>query len=200
MNAFDLFLSWLEDQYNNTKRGLSNTFNTVKNWARKKAVRPVVTIVRNIKDDLLNFNTNNTDEKKVLASHYFSAYKKKLVVRLPIGTNAFSFGILFLGNEVDKRSDSMTTVQHEYGHTQQFEQLGMGKYLTSVAIPSVTAYHLDAAGKLPYSYFTAPWESEADAHGGVNPDTRNNVIPWSEDIGYYHFQDLLRSLFYEILP
>ena len=195
MNAFGLLISWLKDKYNKTKRGLGNTFNTAKKGIRKKAVQPVITIVRNIKEDFHNYGTNNTDENKALASHYFSAYKKKLVVRLPIGTNAFSFGVLFLGNDVDKRSDSIATVQHEYGHTQQFERLGIGRYITRVAIPSLTAYNLDADKKLPYSYYTAPWESEADVYGGVDQSKRKNVAPLTEDIGYYHFRDFIRSLF-----
>ena len=147
------------------------------------------------KEDISNFDLYNTDEQKVLESNYFSAYKGKLVIRLPIGTNAFSFGIMFLGNDLGTGSDAIATVRHEYGHTQQLEKLGIWKYITQVAIPSVTAYRLDLKKDLPYSYFTAPWEADADKYGGVDPSERKNPTPWTEDIGYYDLWDLIQTFF-----
>ena len=48
---------------------------------------------------------------------------------------------------------------------------------------------------LPYSYYTAPWESEADAYGGVNPKARDNSDPWTSSDGYYDFKDLIQEIF-----
>ena len=46
--------------------------------------------------------------------------------------------------------------------------MGIGSYITDVALPSVTLNLLDRCGKLPYaSYYDAPWEAEADILGGA---------------------------------
>ena len=122
-----------------------------------------------VRIDIANFDPNNTDERVALDAKVFSMYKEKLVLKLPIGANAFSLGAIFLGDEVGsaKYIEQEQTVQHEYGHTQQLEQLGLQDYLLLVAIPSVTANVLDRMRMLPYDYYSSPWEYEADLSGGV---------------------------------
>ena len=48
--------------------------------------------------------------------------------------NAFSFGVIFMGN-----GDSITSdvVKHEYGHTVQLKELGLVTYALTVATPSL---------------------------------------------------------------
>ena len=120
-----------------------------------------------IREDISNFDLKNQSEQVALDANYVSAYKGKLVVKLPIDTDAFSIGAIFLGDNVGSRPDSISTVQHEYGHTKQFEKMGMVDYLTDVAVPSVAANLLDRAKLLPYDYYNSPWEYEADKQGGV---------------------------------
>ena len=92
------------------------------------------------------------------------------------------------------KDDDYNTVKHEYGHTVQFEQLGLWKYLKQVGIPSVTGYLL--GDELPYDYYTAPWEAEADMYGDVAPsDRKKKKRPWSEEEdGYYDLGDLVNAL------
>lgn len=142
----------------------------------KKTFDAVTEVAENIVEDYINYNTSNTSEQAVIDAHYFSSYKGKLVIKLPIGTNAFSFGIMFIGDDVGSRSDPIETIQHEYGHTVQYDQMGFNDYLFDVAIPSVTANILQRQGKLPYDYYGSPWESEADRLGGVSRTSGNT--PW----------------------
>ena len=111
-------------------------------------------------------------------------------MNLPIGDNAFSFGIIFMGTGVP--DTEYNTVKHEYGHTIQFDKMGVWNYIKDVGIPSVTGYLKDP---LPYSYYTAPWESEADKYGGVNPADRDTSDPWTQSDGYYTFKDLIGEIF-----
>jgi RHS repeat-associated protein len=118
---------------------------------------------------------NNTDEQKVLNAKYVSWYKGKLVVKLPIDENAASFEVLFIGDKVN----NIKTIQHEYGHTKQLDELGILKYSIYVAVPSVTCNLLTRAGKLPYGYYNSPWEYQADVYGGVNG---RNYLPWANTV------------------
>ena len=124
----------------------------------------------------------NEDEQKVLDASLFAFYKGRLCIKLPIGENAFSFGVMFIGNNVGDRRDCINTVRHECGHTVQFGELGVIGYLFNVAIPSVVGYWAD----LPYTeYFSQPWEYGADKAGGVvnriggyNDDAEANWAAW----------------------
>ena len=137
-----------------------------------------------LREDRKNFDRNNTDEAKVLAARVFSAYKGAFVLKLPIGRNAASFGILFLGSKVRDPA----TVRHEYGHRLQWEQMGFFRFVRRVALPSVTANLMDRRGKLPYDYYGSPWEAEADRLGGASHPGRDRV--WPVEIRKY--RDLLR--------
>ncbi|MBQ7380030.1 MAG: RHS repeat-associated core domain-containing protein [Clostridia bacterium] len=175
---------WLTDYWNNTVT-----------WFNDNIVQPVTTVINNVKEDVQNFDTSNTSEEKVLKSNYFSYYQGNyggaFVLNLPIGDNAFSFGIIFMGTGVP--DTDYDTVKHEYGHTVQYDNMGFWDYLTQVGIPSVTGFLKDP---LPYSYYTSPWEKEADDYGMVNPANRDTSDPWTQADGYYTFKDLIYEIFH----
>ncbi len=56
--------------------------------------------------------TNNS-ETVVLNAKHLAFYEGRLVVKLPMGRNAASFGIMFIGDGIISNDD----VKHEYGHT-----------------------------------------------------------------------------------
>jgi hypothetical protein len=63
---------------------------------------------------------------------------------------------------------SETTLRHEYGHSVQ-ERILRKKYLSTVAIPSVSYYWYDVVTNgSSYDYYSTPWERTADWLGGVN--------------------------------
>lgn len=119
----------------------------------------------------------NDSETVALNANFIAFYKGRLVVKLLIGYDAASFGIIFLGQDVSKRSDAIETVQHEYGHTKQLLKMGVLGYTAFVASPSVSFNLLDRLNLLSYDYYSSPWEYEADKNGGVN---RGNYESWAD--------------------
>ena len=120
---------WTVDTYNDTKEIVVNTYKDVKDWTEENIVEPMITIANNVEFDMQNFDWNNDDEEKVLESNYFSAYKGKLVLRFGVNNRSGSFGILFIDHSEDNRPDRKQTIQHEYGHTKQLDELGIIDYL-----------------------------------------------------------------------
>lgn len=114
-----------------------------------------------ITKDIIDFDRNNTDELKVINANYFSSYKGTIFLKVPIGRNAFSFGIVFLGN----KNRDIYTVRHEYGHYLQLEELGFNKYIKYIAIPSMYGYYSKVSY---YDYYSQPWEYGAEIYGEVN--------------------------------
>lgn len=136
----------------------------------------IKSFVKKVKQDINNFNINNSSEKKVIDANYVSAYKNTIVVKLPIGQAGASFGVMVIGKKVkDPR-----LVKHEYGHRLQLRNMGAMKYLMRVAIPSVTANLLQRMGKLPYDYYGSPWEAGADRLAGVQ--RKRNHEPWPDEV------------------
>ena len=84
------------------------------------------------------------------------SYRGVPIIRLPIGMNAFSFRIIFMGENMN----NIDTFNHEYGHAIQKEKMGSIKYALCVFIPSVTCYWLQKKEILTdsYSYYSVPWE------------------------------------------
>ena len=70
--------------------------------------------------------------------------------------------------------------------------MGFVNYIKNVGIPSVTGYLKDP---LPYDYYTAPWEAEADYYGGVIRSDKELDDPWVPQDGYYDLKDLIYELF-----
>ena len=139
--------------------------------------------------DFQNFKWDNDDPEDILESNIFSAYKNKLVVRLPIDNYGVSFGVIGIGNNVA----DINVVKHEYGHTLQFKEMKVAKYTTTVAIPSITINILDRNGKLPYDYYSYPWEAEANKLGGADlRQKRKEPLPAGSNTS---FQGLIKLFF-----
>ena len=151
-------------------------------------IQPIVTVVYGIVEDFKNYDKYNESEEKVFSSYYFSSYKGTLVIKTPFDAS-FSFGFIGL-SRIQQESD---TLNHEYGHKVQLDNMGWGAFIADVAVPSVTANILQRIGKLPYDYYGSPWEAEADMLGSVN--RKENNTPWPED-AYDSYFDLLK-MFWE---
>ena len=124
---------------------------------------------KKLKEDKLNYKKDNNDAKKVIEAHYFSSYKNTLVLKKGGYSGAYLF-VMWIGKKVSDEN----LVLHEYGHKKQREELGFFKYLKKVFIPSFLCFKLLRKKKLPYDYYSLPWEFEADNLGGVK---RNNKKP-----------------------
>ena len=111
--------------------------------------------------DSTELEISNNTIADALKANRFSIYRGVPVVKLPIGKNAFSFGIIFLGNEVS----DMETLQHEYGHSVNFALIGMPKYIVKVFVPSLVGFW---SGVDYAKYYSLPWEYVADVLGNVN--------------------------------
>ena len=109
----------------------------------------------------------NTSEQKVLDAKVGTFYKGVPVVKLPIGTDAFSFGIIFLGNDVGKRLDAIETVRHEYGHAIHYRMAGALSYTVTAFVPSVIGYHFGGE-EYQANYYSQVYEYTADVLGNVN--------------------------------
>ncbi len=105
----------------------------------------------------------NTDEQIVIDAKYIAFYRGVPIIKIPIGKDAFSFGIIFMGDEVKSEDD----IQHEYGHSVHFSQTGIVGYLSKSAIPSLIGFW--SGVKYP-KYYSLPWERIADIFGEVNRD------------------------------
>ena len=123
----------------------------------------VLTTVTKICEDVINFDENNVSEADVLKSNYFSSYNGKLVIRTN-GDRSWSFGVLFITRETNKRQDSEDIIRHEYGHTKQLDDLGVIKYALCIGLPS---WQMWGTGR----YYDKPWEVMADVYGDVKSRT-----------------------------
>ena len=128
-------------------------------WVNDKVIQPVVSFVKDIAEDINNFDLNNESEEKVLESNYFSSYKGVPVIRTN-GDRSGSFGAIFLTRETNNRSNPEDVIRHEYGHTKQLEQLGIVNYALCIGLPSWQQW---GTGE----YYSKPWEITADIYGGV---------------------------------
>ena len=165
------------------------------NWVREKVdviVNTGIILVKNIAEDVSDFRWDNEDEERVLESNYISAYKEHLVVRLPIGKNAFSFGALFIG----KNNNDINTVRHEYGHAIHFDQIGLVNYSLFVGMPSLLGFWSDVGYDV---YYSQPWEYIADSLGGVkrmiNKDIPYEYLPNSKELADAWWRLSKRSIF-----
>ena len=122
-------------------------------------IQPVVSFVKDVAEDIKNYDSNNQSEEKVLESNYFSSYKGVPVIRTN-GDRSGSFGAIFLTRETNNRSNPEDVIRHEYGHTKQLEQLGVVNYALCIGLPSWQQW---GTGE----YYSKPWEITADIYGGV---------------------------------
>ena len=129
------------------------------NWVNDNIIQPVVSFVKDIAEDINNYDLNNDCEEKVLESNYFSSYKGVPVIRTN-GDRSGSFGAIFLTRETNNRRNPEDVLRHEYGHTKQLEQLGVVNYALCIGLPSWQQW---GTGE----YYSKPWEITADIYGGV---------------------------------
>ena len=142
-----------------------------------------------IEEDFRNYDKDNEDEDVVFSANYFSCYKGAFVIKTPFDAS-FSFKIIGLS----KTQQNADTLKHEYGHTVQFENMGMRKYIKEVMIPSLTINLLSRQEKLPYDYYSYPWEAEANKLGGSTLHDKD--MPPLPEGGYTSYWDLI-PLFWE---
>ena len=128
-------------------------------WVNDNIFQPVVSFVKDVAEDIKNYDSNNQSEEKVLESNYFSSYKGVPVIRTN-GDRSGSFGAIFLTRETNNRSNPEDVLRHEYGHTKQLEQLGVVNYALCIGLPSWQQW---GTGE----YYSKPWEITADIYGGV---------------------------------
>ncbi len=128
---------------------------------------------KKLAEDINAYDPSNESAEVVVEANYFSYYKGAVVVKTPF-KGSFSFGFIGLSSS-DKNID---TLNHEYGHILQYNEMGGFDYFTDIAILSATAAELYNQGKLPHNYFGSSWEADADRRGGVNRTSNND--PWPD--------------------
>ena len=135
----------------------------------------------------------NTDPKAAMDGKGITFYNGTPVIHLPFEWTAFSFGVIVLGSQYESNSYGITTLNHEYGHILQLKKYGFLSYTWTIAIPSLTCNLLDRAKLLPWTYYSSPWEYEADQFGGV---TRMNYASWASEVsaGYSYFSTAIEMI------
>ena len=127
----------------------------------------------------INWDINNNDINKVLASKYVSFYRCAPVVRYPTD-RAGTFLCLFISSYWENEE----TIKHEYGHIEQQILLGPVTYLILIGIPSF----FELSDK---EYYYRPWEITADVFGGVTSFER-----MEEGFSKRDIKDLVLGTFY----
>jgi len=148
-----------------------NVYEPANEFMNKEVVQPTLNYlisnapepIANLAEDVKLYDKDNTNEQKVLNSHYFSSYKGKLVIRTNMDRSG-SFGILFITHETNNRTNPEDVIRHEYGHTKQLDQIGIVNYALFIGLPSWQEWSSD-------SYYDRPWEVTADTYGGVQSRT-----------------------------
>ncbi len=161
---------------------------TAVNWINKNIIQIVSNFIENVVEDIDNYDWKNQSEDVVFSSNYFSSYKGVLVIKTPFDAS-FSFGFIGL-SILDQEPEAL---KHEYGHAIQMKIMGLRNYVTNVAIPSITINILDRQEKLPYDYYSYPWEAEANLFGGST--LYQSGKPPLPQGGYNSYWDLLRLFF-----
>ena len=150
----------------------------VADWLNENIIEPIKEFAEDIAEDIDNYDPNNESEEKVLKSNYFSSYKGVPVIRTN-GDRSGSFGVIYLTRETNDRENPEDVVRHEYGHTKQFEQLGIIKFALCIGIPSWQEW---GTGE----YYSKPWEITAEIYGDVQ--SRNHSQS-DIDRGYAYLED-----------
>lgn len=158
-------------------------------WVDKNIVQPVDKFIDNVIEDIEDYDKSNESEDKVFDANYFSSYKGTLVVKTS-WNGSFSFGLIHLS----LKHQQPDVLKHEYGHKAQLDNIGVFRYIPEVAVPSLTINLLETMGKLPYDYYSYPWEAEANELGGAML-TQSSKPSLPED-AYNSYWDLL-SLFWQ---
>lgn len=138
----------------------------------------------NLAEDISNYDKNNTDAEKVKNAHYIQGYRGDNVIKEKLGPTFAIGDMIFydLSNDdedvnVDERQK---TLDHEYGHNRQYDNMGLRNYLSEVALPSMNGWQksnrgelVDKDGNAINYYSDQPWENGANKLGGVEPKLDN---------------------------
>ena len=165
--------------------------NQIIEWAGQelaKAAEAWSEVAVRVSTDLANYDVNNADPEAVFRSNLFSSYNGKLVIKTPFDAS-FSFG--FIGLSIYQQD--IDTLNHEYGHTLQMDNMGTKNYIINVAIPSITLNLLSRRDNLTYDYYSYPWEAEANrlGHSAASVPER----PKLPEGGYTSYWDLIKLFF-----
>jgi len=119
-----------------------------------------------------------------------SFYKGIPLTQANDGNSAFTFGYIFMGIKGDEN-----LLKHEYGHTVQTRELGVGGYTVFVVLPSVIGYAVQSTGYMPKDiYYSLPWEYKADKYGGAT----HKYQPWAKKLSdqYWCFAQAISAWIY----
>ena len=94
---------------------------------------------------------------------------------------------MFITRETNDRVHAEDVVRHEYGHVEQFKQLGVVKYALCIMLPSWQEW-----GSNP-DYYARPWENTADIIGGVE-SREHSLYDASSGLGYLLGSDIIGPL------
>ena len=134
----------------------------------------------------------NTNDPEVVLENLekdnIAYYNDVFVIKTPFDAS-FSFG--FIG--LSKQQQNADVLRHEYGHTVQLGNMGVGSYITNVTLPSITINLLDRKGNLLYDYYSYPWEAEANELGGSA--LSQSWLPPLPQGGYTSYWDLIKLFF-----
>lgn len=127
--------------------------------------------IRDILNDIKNYDFFNTDEKKCLDAKVFSSYKGTPVLKQDVSGGSMSVcNTIFLSN----REWDVETVKHEWGHTVQQSLMGTPKFMIRIAVPSLIGANLRVD-----DYYSQPWERSADFFGGAKHSYSDNSGFWA---------------------
>ena len=102
--------------------------------------------------------------------------------------------ILFFGFRKGDVSlaDEIAHCEYSFQISDDIKRMGMVDYIFNVVVPSLTNNLLDRMGKLPYDYYSYPWEAEANQLVGVSISQNKPPLPPG---GYSSYWDLLKLFF-----
>ena len=132
----------------------------------------------NLFEDLANYKRENTDVNNVYAAHYFSSYKGVFVFRHSSNflTSWSSNNSIKLNHNLDSQSSEYKTrtLNHEYGHALQEQEMGALKYFAAVFVPSATFNLISRFNPtINILYYSLPWEDDADRRGSVKRENKH---------------------------
>jgi hypothetical protein len=188
----------IEDACEDFSERIEESTSDAYEWAEQK-VDGFCEFAEDIYEDFANFDSDNSDVSKVYESNYFSSYNGALVVRHSSDfLTSWAIGnTIFLNHSEDSGTPTQrgNTLNHEYGHVLQCQDLGFIGFMGKAAIPSLVYNVLSRdSDVLLNNYYNMPWEYDADRRGGVNRGYAHWAASATDNyFGYFDFlEDNLR--------
>ena len=146
----------INDKWNDFSNWCTNTYGEIKNFVTN--------------DDIITTKLN-------LQKYGFSFYKGvPVIITNILPEAACSCGLIILGSDY-KYGDYYLfedTLKHEYGHALHFQQIGIGTYSITIALPSVIGALCNVQ-----PYYNQPWERIANQLGECDGDYPPEVNTWA---------------------